>query len=141
MSEIDFWNIINSAKAFIPNDIDKQRDYIENILSKHAIKDIREFNNISETLISRARDKGIHEFLCDVFKDEISNNTFDFFMGWLILQGSALYNHTIKDPSFLKEVIEINFNTDLSILTCEGAIHMASSAYEIKTGRNYFEDF
>lgn len=62
-------------------------------------------------------------------------------MGWLILQGSALYNQTIKDPNFLKEVIEINFNNDFSTLECEDAIHIASSAYEIKTGRDYFEDF
>lgn len=141
MNETDFWDIINSAKEINPYDIDKQRNYIENTLSKHSIKDILEFNYISETLITKAKKEGIHEFLCDVFKDEISNNRFDFFIGWLILQGSALYNQTIKDPNFLKEVIEINFNTDLSVLTCEDAIHMASSAYEIKTGRNYFEDF
>ena len=108
---------------------------------ENSIKEIREFNYISETLISKAKEAGIHEFLCEVFKDEISNNRFDFFMGWLILQGSVLYNQTIKAPIFLKEVIEINFSGDFGVLSCEEAIHIASSAYEIKTGRNYFEDF
>ena len=141
MDEANFWDIINSAKEINQNDINKQRDYIENDLSIYSIKEIREFNYISETLISKAKEAGIHEFLCEVFKDEISNNRFDFFMGWLILQGSALYNQTIKDPIFLKEVIEINFSGDFGVLSCEEAIYIASSAYEIKTGRNYFEDF
>ncbi len=141
MNETDFWDIINSAKEINQNDIDKQRESIENTLSKRSIKDIRKFNYISETLIEKAKIEGIHEFLCNVFKEFISNNSFDFFIGWLILQGSALYNQTIKDPNFLKEVIETNFNNDLSVCTCEDAIHIASSAYEIKTGRNYFEDF
>lgn len=140
MNENDFWNIIDSAKG-IYKEIKKRRCNIENTLSKHSIKEIRDFNYISETLISKAKKKGIHEFLSDIFKDEISNNRFDFFMGWLILQGSTLYNQTIKDPNFLKEVIEINFNNDFSVLECEDALHIASSAYEIKTGRDYFEDF
>jgi hypothetical protein len=121
MNETAFWDIINSAREIYQSDIDKRREYIENALSKHSIKEIIKFNNISETLIARAKDNGIHEFLCNVFKDEISNNSFDFFVGWLILQGSALYKQTIKDPDFLKEVIGINFNDDFNVLSCEGA--------------------
>ncbi len=141
MNKIDFWYIINSAKEVNPHNINKQRADIEKALSKHSIKSIRKFNYIAESLIIEAKDEGLKEFLCVIFKDQISNNRFDFFMGWLILQGDALYNQTIKDPKFLKEIIEINFNNDFTVLSFEEGLHIASSAYEIKTGRNYFEDF
>lgn len=141
MNKADFWYIINSAKEANPHNVNKQRDYIEKTLSKYSIKSIREFNCITENLIKEAKEEGLREFLCLVFKDEISNNRFDFFMGWLILQGTVLYDQAIKDPNFLKEVIEINFNNDFTILSFEEGLHIASSAYEMKTGRNYFEDF
>lgn len=60
MNETIFWDIINSAKEINPNDIGKQTSYIENVLSKHSIKEIREFNYISETLITKAKNEGIH---------------------------------------------------------------------------------
>lgn len=141
MNETVFWDIINSSKEINQNDIVKQRICIENTLSKYSINEIREFNYISEILIKKAENNGLHDFLCNEFKDEyISTSVFDFFMGWLLLQGSALYYQTIKDPNFLIEVIEINFNNDFSVLKHEEAIHMGLNAYETKTGRNYYED-
>ncbi|MFY9309551.1 MAG: DUF4240 domain-containing protein [Bacteroidia bacterium] len=141
MNEVKFWFIIDSAKKINNNNIVEQRESIENTLSDYPIEDIRHFNYLMEFFISGAKDAGINEFIDKFFNDEISNNGFDFFMGWLILQGSALYNQSIKDPFFLKEVIEINYNKDFDVLKCEEALHISSKAYEIKTGRNYFEDF
>lgn len=71
----------------------------------------------------------------------ISWSNFESFVGWLIMQGSEIYTYALDDPISLKELINITFNNDLEKCQCEEAIFIACSAYEIKTGRNYYEDF
>lgn len=147
MDIIEFWKLIDSAIERNKDDINKQIIDIQNELSKYSIEDIREFNFISETLIDSAKDEKVFETFCRIFNEDIlfqgsiSWSNFDSFIGWLIMQGSGIYNNALDDPNSIKDLIKIIFNCDLNKCTCEEAIFIASSAYEIKTGGNYFEDF
>lgn len=97
-------------------------------------------------MIDNAKDEKCFKIFSKTFDDQIlfqgsiSWSNYDSFIGWLIMQGSRIYTYALDDPNSLKELIKIVFNNDLNKCSCEEAIFIASSAYEIKTGRNYFED-
>ena len=115
--------------------------------AKYSIEDIREFNHISELLIEKAKDEKIFNAISDAFKNQIefdggtSWNRYEFFIGWLLMQGSEIFNFGLSAPNSLKDLINNIYSNDLTKCSCEEAIFIASSAYEIKTGRDYFEDF
>ena len=147
MDIIIFWEIVDSVVAKDSLNITQQISEIENELSKYSIADIREFNFLSEQLIEKAKDEKIFHAICSAFEDQIefdggtSWSRYEFFIGWLLMQGSEIFNLGLSAPNSLKDLIINIYNSDLSICTCEEAIFIACNAYEIKTGRNYFEDF
>lgn len=142
-----FWEIVDSVVARGELNVNQQILEIENKLSKYPIEDIRDFNNLSEQLIEKAKDEKIFKAISTAFKDQvefeggISWNRYEYFIGWLLMQGSEIYNLGLSAPNSLKDLIINIYNSDLSTCTCEEAVFIASNAYEIKTGRNYFEDF
>jgi len=142
-----FWEIIDATVAKDALNTNQQISEIENELSKYSIADIREFNNLSEQLIEKSKNEKIFHVICSAFEDQIefeggtSWSRYEFFIGWLLMQGSEIFNLGLSAPYSLKDLILNIYNSDLSICTCEEAIFIASNAYEIKTGRNYFEDF
>jgi len=147
MTQTEFWNLIDSSITENRIELEKQISLIVNQLSQFSIEDIREFNFLSETLIEKTKNEAVFKAISEVFKDEIifegniSWSRFDSFAGWLILQGFEIYNQIILTPSSLKELVKTRYDNDLEKCSSEEAIFIACSAYELKTGRNYFEDF
>lgn len=143
----EFWKIVDATVSKDKLNLNQQISEIESELAKYSIEDIREFNHISELLIEKAKDEKIFNAISDAFKNQIefdggtSWNRYEFFIGWLLMQGSEIFNFGLSAPNSLKDLINNIYNNDLTICSCEEAIFIASSAYEIKTGRDYFEDF
>ena len=142
-----FWKLVDDAGLKDKQNLNEQISKIEADLAKYSIEDIREFNHISELLIEKAKDERIFNAISDAFKNQIqfdvgtSWNRYEFFIGWLLMQGSEIFNLGLSAPNSLKDLINNIYNNDLNKCSCEEAIFIASSAYEIKTGRDYFEDF
>lgn len=147
MDIAEFWKVIDSSIERNKDSLNAQVIDCGNELSKYSIEEIREFNYLSETLIEKAKDEKVFETFCKIFNNKIlfqgsiSWSNYESFIGWLIMQGSGIYTYALEDPNSLKELIKIIYNNDINKCICEDAIFIASAAYEIKTGRNYFEDF
>jgi hypothetical protein len=143
----EFWRIVDASVSKDNLNLNQQISEIEFELAKYSIEDIREFNRISELLIEKAKDKKFFNAISEAFSNQIefdggiSRNRYEFFIGWLLMQGSEFFNFGLSEPNSIKDLINNIYYNDLIKCSCEEAIFIASSAYEIKTGRDYFEDF
>lgn len=141
----EFWKIIDNVIVKDELTINQHVSEIEIELSKYSIEDIKEFNHITEMLIEKAKDERIFKIIASAFKDQIifeggiSWSKYEYFIGWLIMQGSIFFKFSISSPYSLKDLISNIYKNDLTNCICEDAIFMACNAYEIKTGKNYFE--
>ena len=57
-----------------------------------------------------------------------SDDCFEYFRGWLITQGRAVYEAVLADPDSLADV------DNLTDVECEQATHMTADAYRMATG-------
>jgi hypothetical protein len=58
-----------------------------------------------------------------------SDDAFDYFRAWLILQGESRFNRALKDPRVAVEGV-----TPGADLECEDLLYAAAMAYEAKAG-------
>ncbi|WP_034276485.1 DUF4240 domain-containing protein [Actinospica robiniae] len=64
-----------------------------------------------------------------------SDDLFDYFRGWLIVQGRATYERVVSDPDSLADVPEIQrIIADEEDVECETALSIAWTAYITATG-------
>jgi len=147
MNTKEFWSLIDTSIS--KNNLE-QSEIIEDIqrqLSSYSIKDIREFEFIFKRKTEKVKLSKVLESTSVLFNKEVfykegtSWSKYDFFIGWLIMQGSEFYNFALEDHISFNDLIQNVYNSDINKCLCEEALHIASSAYEFKTGRNYFEDF
>jgi len=143
----EFWKIIDTSVVKNNLDIKEQINDIQIELSSYSIEDIKEFNYISEQMIEKAKSNNLLESISKLFEGKImfdggiSWSTYEFFIGWLMMQGSEIFHFAMKDSDSVNDLIQNIYNGDINKCLCEEAIFIASSAYELKTGRDYFEDF
>jgi hypothetical protein len=64
-----------------------------------------------------------------VINQGCSDDGFDYFRGWLLVQGKDVWDEALRDPETLAE---IHIDGDVQ---CEDALYVASKAYEESTGR------
>ena len=58
-----------------------------------------------------------------------SDDGFDYFRGWLIAQGRAIFERAVQDPDSLAD-------HSAEDVECEGMLYVATRAYEAATGRD-----
>ena len=60
---------------------------------------------------------------------------FDYFRGWLILQGREVFEHIVADPDALADLPVIRAQAPgAAYLECEDTLYIASRAYRAATG-------
>jgi hypothetical protein len=141
----EFWKIIDDVIVKQHLTLNQQISEIEIELSNYSIEEIKEFNYLIEQLMEKAKDEKVFSKIASAFKNQIifegavSWSNYEFFIGWLIMQGSEFFNLGLTSPNSLKDLIDNIYNSDINKCICEEAIFIATKAYEIKTGKNYFE--
>lgn len=70
-----------------------------------------------------------------------SDDGFDYFRGWLIMQGRAVFEGAVADPDALAGLAPVRASiADGSWLDCEDALSIAETAYEAATGEEVPDD-
>ena len=64
-----------------------------------------------------------------------SDDGFDYFRGWLILQGREVFEHVVADPDVLADLPVIRAQAPgAAYLECEDTLYIASRAHRAATG-------
>ncbi|SMQ64345.1 Protein of unknown function [Bacillus sp. OV166] len=78
--------------------------YISFVLSKKSIDEIVDFEFIFESYMKESYQSHLWG-AAYLIMGGCSDDSFDYFRGWLISQGQEVYEKTLKDPEFLANYI------------------------------------
>ncbi len=97
MKESDFWRIIEKAGAPDTCSPKAQCEIVINILSRLSKSDLIDFENIRYKLLSKIYTQPMLQ-ACFIVLDYISDDKFEDFRHWIILNGEARYKSTLENP-------------------------------------------
>ncbi|MEM7315274.1 MAG: DUF4240 domain-containing protein [Planctomycetota bacterium] len=126
MKRDEFWALIE--KAGTGDDVDENVESLEEALTERSASEIVEFEkHVTELLASSYSWKlwGAAYLI----NGGCSDDGFDYFRGWLIMQGKAVFEQALVDPDSLADLPELEEDVE-----CEEMLSVARSAYESATG-------
>ncbi len=124
----DFWDVIDQARAKGKSCAEGARA-LERILSELSSTAIEAFARDQENLM-RSSYRWDLWGAAFVINGGCSDDGFDYFRGWLMLQGRDVWEAALRDPESLAD---LSFEGDAD---CEDALYAASKAYEAVAGRS-----
>lgn len=127
MNEDLFWRLIEEAKAEGGGDCDAFSESLTAKLQALAPQDILAFDGVMDQLLLRSYRWDLWG-AAYLINGGASDDGFDYWRGWLMAQGRAVFENALRDPDSLADVIEG------SELECEDILYVAGRAYEAKTG-------
>lgn len=121
-----FWSLIDQARAAAGGPSEHAAE-LEHLLREKSPSDIEEFARIQGELM---RDSYRWDLwgAAYVINQGCSDDGFDYFRGWLLLQGRDVWDAALRDPETLAEI------PMAGEVQCEDTLYAASKAYEEKTG-------
>jgi hypothetical protein len=137
MTEADFWNLIETAKADADGDTERQAEILTERITELPEAEIIAFERIFRTLHQQSYDWKLWG-AAYLLNGGCSDDGFDYFRGWLIAQGQSIFENALKDPDSLADVVTAE-QVEEAIFESETMLSIAQSAYEKKTGIEYFE--
>jgi hypothetical protein len=126
MEQSQFWQLIEVAKAEADGDTEAQVAILEKKLKALPTEEIAQFDRIFHEMMALSYRWDLWG-AAYVLNGGCSDDGFDYFRGWLIAQGEAVFNAALADPESLAEVGELE-------VECERIWYAAHKAYEAKTG-------
>lgn len=128
MTEYQFWKMIENARGVAKGDLGAQVEALTAMLAKVALEELIEFDR--HVMWQRAR-----AFTWDLWgaayliNGGCSDDGFDYFRQWLILQGRANFENALADPDSLAAVA-------VEEAECEGLLSLAAELYLERTGQD-----
>jgi hypothetical protein len=123
-----FWELVAQALANEKSCAECARD-LARILSKMPSQEIEAVARFQEDLM-RASYRWDLWGAAFVINGGCSDDGFDYFRGWLMLQGRDVWEAALRDPETLADV------TFEGVAECEDALSVAAEAYEQVAGRS-----
>ena len=105
MDEQAFWKLIDSAVAPDKAEIDYDYDKLEDQLREMSPKAVLGFAAALQRAVDAAYDWKLWG-AADLIHGGCSDDAFEYFRGWLIAQGSAVYRQALADPDSLADYLE-----------------------------------
>lgn len=131
----EFWQLIDTAKteATCLN----KYDIVVERLGKRSLNDIFAFQQHVDQLMLKSYTSTLWA-AAYLLMGGCSDDCFDYFRGWLILQGQTFYDGVVKNPDTLADLLSdemLDYGFE-----CEEFLSTAFTAYEEKTGNDDFYD-
>ncbi|MDX2216573.1 MAG: DUF4240 domain-containing protein [Oculatellaceae cyanobacterium bins.114] len=133
LTEDDFWQLIEASKTESGGDIYEQLETLKAQLCKLTNAEIVSFDTILHRLLNKSFEARLWG-AAYIINGGCSDDGFDYFRGWLIAQGQAIFEQALENPDSLADVVDIE-NQDVQ---CEEIWYVAQEAYEEKTGKDDF---
>src|SRR5262245_49713213 len=129
MDTKQFWKMIEHAKGHAQ---DLGHAYVQiailrGLLEKLTLNEIVEFDYILNTLMARSYHYDLWA-AAYLINGGCSDDGFEYFRGWLILQGEKVFEDALKDPESLAQVAEPDVEN-------EDILGLAVESYQKRTGK------
>jgi len=132
VDEAQFWRVIEAAKEKSKGEVEEQAEIVATQLAQYTPEEIVEFDKILDRLMARSYTNELWA-ACYILNGGCSDDGFDYFRGWLISQGEAIFNRALQDPQSLADV-ELPEDDNLE---AESILYVAWTAYEERTGSEF----
>jgi hypothetical protein len=122
-----FWKLIEDARRQVPDPADGEEVAARAtaLLSAYPPEEIAAAGSYRTLLWAAAY----------VINGGCSNDGFDYFRGWLIVQGREVFEHVVADPDALADLPVIRAQTPgAAYLECQDTLYIASKAHRAATG-------
>jgi hypothetical protein len=128
MDTTAFWKLIEDAKQRSSGDLDQQVTLLIDALTNLEAPDIVAFDARCDHFMALSYTRELWA-AAYIINGGCSNDCFDYFRGWLIAQGKAVFQNALRDPETLVDIVEPE-EAEL-----ESMLYVGQEAYERKTGR------
>ena len=132
MNEEKFWSIIEEHKNEDDDDFIKN---IKNELRNYSESDLVEFEMILRKKIIEADNFNVMIPL-KIIEGYVSDDSYLYFICWLISKWKKVYNETILNPDYLADLIDINTEAYL-----EDLLYVSTEIYADKTKKEEDDSF
>jgi hypothetical protein len=130
-----FWQLIEEANEQSESDLEKQVSLLVEKLTELTVEEILDFDRIFNEMfvLSHSAELWSAAYLIN---GDCTEDSFDYFRGWLIAQGRDVFELALKDPEVFAEVVNNDIAGDIE---CEAMLYVAGTAYENKTQKDDFD--
>ena len=128
MDTTTFWKLIEDAKQRSSGDLDQQVTLLTDALTALEAPDIVAFDAHFDHFMALSYTRELWA-AAYIINGGCSDDCFDYFRGWLIAQGEAIFQNALHDPQTLVDIVEPE-EAEL-----ESMLYVAQEAYERKTGQ------
>ncbi|MBZ5753823.1 DUF4240 domain-containing protein [Metabacillus rhizolycopersici] len=134
MEKKEFWRLIEKSRDF------DQAEWLTEELVQRGLKEALDFEFLFQQLMNTSYQSRLWG-AAFVLMDGCSDDTFDYFRGWLIGQGEEIYNKVMEDHEFLAEYINEDNLDDEGFPQNEELLSVGMDTYTlIKTGDIEWDD-
>lgn len=127
MNEIEFWKIIESAGSPDTLDPDQQCEAVTKALTGKSLDELAEFHNIHRRVLARAYTWDLIE-ACFIVTHYISDDVFEDFRNWIILNGQDRFKRTIENPDTMATYM--NVDDPVEEITGEPHLYVCEEAFK-----------
>jgi len=131
-----FWKLIEDARRQVPDPADGEEVAARAaaLLSAYSREEIVAAGQVLRELMAGSYRTPLWA-AAYVINGGCSDDGFEYFRGWLILQGREVFEHVVADPDALADLPLVRAQTPgAACLECEDTLYIASRAYRAATG-------
>ncbi|WP_232660563.1 DUF4240 domain-containing protein [Pseudonocardia sp. TRM90224] len=131
-----FWTLVGDARdrSGGPADADAVASTMSDLLAARPPEEIVAAERIRMELMAGSYRRPLWE-AAYLINGGCSDDGFEYFRGWLIMQGRAVFERAVADPDSLAELAIVrSAAADGDELECEEALGVAVDAFEAATG-------
>lgn len=135
MDRSTFWHLIEASNKESNGDQEKQMVLLEDRLSLLPLEELQVFARIFDDLFRESYQAWLWN-AAYLILGGCSDDGFDYFRGWLIAQGEAVFSNALVNPDSLADYLRAKCEDPLAcIVECEEILSVARHVYEEKTGQ------
>jgi len=128
-----FWRLIGLSRQGSGGDVYAQLDSLRQRLLRLPEEELRSFDRVLWGLMDESYRADLWG-AAYIINGGCSDDGFDYFRGWLILQGEKAFTEALGNPDGLASRMRRALETG-DEFECEDLLGIAAQAYEAKTGR------
>ena len=136
MGEKEFWHLIEMSREYE----EEQAEWLTEMLAGKGLEEVVDFKLVFQQMMSVSFTSRLWG-AAYVLMGGCSDDTFDYFRGWLIGQGEEIFHKVLKEPEFLAEYIDENNLDEEGYPLNEELLNAGLDAYTlIQTGDIEWDD-
>lgn len=132
-----FWKLIESEKSKNPDADDV--DYMKDALMSLSREEIESFFLIYQSVLAKLDVDNVYRLGCVLHEDDLSDDGFEYFQRWLILQGKKAVELAIENPDGLSDSLHLVFSLYEDNLDCELFCYFIEDVYEEKFEQSIYD--